>query len=69
MGAKSSLLRKSKAPSEVQVLFAQTYSKLNLEFTQNEITMLDMRFKDAKKYFYDSFDYLLIFNTKNDYYL
>ena len=52
MGAKSSLLRKSKAPSEVQVLFAQTYSKLNLEFTQNEITMLDMRFKDAKKYFY-----------------
>ena len=63
MGAKSSLLRKSKAPNEVQVLFAQTYSKLNLEFTQNEITMLDMRFKDAKKYFYDSFDYLLIFNT------
>ena len=63
MGTKYSFMRKSKAPSEVQVLFEQTYSKLKLDFTQNEITMLDMRFKDAKKYFYASFDYLLIFNT------
>ena len=48
---------------QLERLLYESYRKLNLDFTENQITTLKLKLKDAEGYFFTKFNFLLFFNN------
>lgn len=63
MGNKTNERVKTRPKYEIETLFAQTYKKLRVNYTNNELKALDLKYQEAKKSFNVTFDYIIIFNS------
>ena len=66
MGASSSLGRKKlkvEELNEVERFLYESYKKIDVDFTFNEITTLKLKLTDDKYYFHTEFTFLLFFNN------
>ena len=48
---------------EVEQLLYDSYRKLDIDFTLNQLVSLKLKLKDAEKYFYTQFHFLMFFNN------
>lgn len=48
---------------QLEKLLYESYRKLNLDFTENQITTLKLKLKDAEGYFFTKFNFFLFFNN------
>ena len=47
----------------IETLLEQSYRRMDLEFSQNELTLFKLKLKDSENYFFTKFNFVFIFNS------